>query len=72
MSKVNDKSKLLDAVNGMFDKYDTNKNGYLELSEVSTLLRDTFDKLGRNYEEKDIIGFVNMADKNKDGKVSKK
>lgn len=46
-SKPSDES-LRNAINKIFDAYDTDKSGTLERTEVQKLLNDVFKSLGKN------------------------
>lgn len=40
--------ELQSAIN-LFDKYDTNKNGFLEEFEVPQIIKDTYNAMGKEY-----------------------
>ena len=72
MSKPND-DQLKQAIDAIFNKYDTDKSGTLEGEEVFKLISDAFKSLGRSkdVEKQEVNQFVNAIDKNGDGKISK-
>jgi len=71
-SKPSD-DQLRQAVEAIFSKYDADKSGTLEGSEVIKLISDAFKSLGRNKEAspEEIALFLKAVDKNGDGKISK-
>ncbi len=73
MSSKPSDDQLKQAIDGIFDKYDTDKSGTLEDGEVLTLINDAFKSLGRGKEvsQTDVKQFVNAIDKNGDGKIAK-
>lgn len=54
-----------------FDKYDTDKSGYLERSEIKALLEADFKEFGIEVSEADIDVLLASTDKDGDGKISK-
>jgi Ca2+-binding EF-hand superfamily protein len=65
--------QLRQAIDAIFNKYDTDKSGTLEGNEIFCLINDAFKSLGRNREVKsdEVNQFVKAIDKNGDGKISK-
>lgn len=66
-------SQLRDVVNNLFAKYDENKNGYLELRELTQLINLTLrhNNLGKKFTMSDAKEFMKIADNNNDEKISK-
>lgn len=62
------------AVDATFQKYDVDKNGILEKTEVLPMLQDAVRFLGKSYkvDEFDVQEFIKMADANKNRKLEKK
>ena len=56
----------------VFEKYDLNKNGFLEFEEVIPMLRDTYKVMGNQYEptKTDVTKYIEMMDQDYDGKIS--
>jgi Ca2+-binding EF-hand superfamily protein len=73
MSSKPTDDQLRQAVEAIFSKYDADKSGTLEGSEVVKLISDAFKSLGRNKEAspEEINLFLKAVDKNGDGKISK-
>jgi Ca2+-binding EF-hand superfamily protein len=73
MSSKPTDDQLRQAIDAIFNKYDSDKSGTLEGNEIFSLINDAFKSLGRNREVKsDEVGqFVKAIDKNGDGKISK-
>lgn len=71
-SKPND-DQLKQAIQNIFDKYDVDKSGTLEGTEIFNLINDAFKSLGKNKEvsQGDVQQFINAIDKNGDGKIAK-
>lgn len=65
--------QLRQAIDAIFNKYDTDKSGTLEEEEIFNLIRDAFKSLGRNREvsPQEVNQFITAIDKNSDGKISK-
>lgn len=72
MSKPTD-NQLRQAIDGIFDKYDSDKSGTLEQNEVFSLITDAFKSLDRNRQvtKEDVVKFIKVIDKNGDGKIAK-
>lgn len=66
-------NQLRDVVNNLFAKYDENKNGYLELRELTQLINLTLrhNNLGKKFTMSDAKEFMKIADNNNDEKISK-
>lgn len=60
-------------MNNLFAKYDENKNGYLELRELTQLINLTLrhNNLGKKFTMSDAKEFMKIADNNNDEKISK-
>ena len=72
MSRPTDE-QLRQAIDGVFNKYDVDKNNTLDEAELKKVLSDAFSQLGatRGVNESDIKKFRSAVDKNNDGKVTK-
>ena len=64
---------LRNAVNAVFDAYDKDKSGTLEVDEVRSLINDALKHMGQNREvtKAEVDQFVSAVDKNSDGKIDK-
>ena len=64
---------LRNAVNAVFDAYDTDKSGTLEANEVRNLINDALKHMGQNRQvtEAECNQFIQAVDKNSDGKIAK-
>lgn len=64
---------LKQAVNAVFDAYDTDKSGTLETGEVKNLINDALKHMGqpRQVTDNEVKQFVSAVDKNSDGKIAK-
>ena len=60
--------------NGMnlFQKYDVNRNGFLEEFEIPQLLIDTYQAMDVDYEptEEDVYNYIKSMDNDEDGRIS--
>lgn len=69
-------SQVLDyeeAVDEIFEMYDRNHDNYLEFREVVKLFIDGAHSIGKESISTDeVLSFLQIVDKNKDGKVSRK
>lgn len=65
--------QLRQAIDAIFNKYDTDKSGTLESNEIFNLISDAFKSLGRNREvsQEEVNQFIAAIDKNGDGKIAK-
>ncbi len=56
----------------LFEKYDVNKNGFLEDFEIPQLLIDTYAAMNVDYNpsEEDVYNYIKSMDVDEDGKVS--
>ena len=65
--------QLRQAIDAIFNKYDTDKSGTLEENEIFNLINDAFKSLGRNREvtQQEVGQFIAAIDKNGDGKIAK-
>lgn len=65
--------QLRQAIDGIFDKYDTDRSGTLEANEIFCLINDAFKSLGRGKEvtNAEVNQFISAIDKNGDGKIAK-
>ena len=73
MSSKPSDDQLRQAIDAIFSKYDTDKSGTLEGSEIFSLISDAFKSLGRNRQvkEDEVNQFIKAIDKNGDAKISK-
>ena len=57
----------------MFDAYDKDKSGSLEVAEVSALINDALKHMNQNRQVTiaEVNQFINAVDVNSDGKISK-
>ena len=64
---------LRNAVNAVFDAYDKDKSGTLEVDEVRLLINDALKHMGQNREvtKAEVDQFDAAVDKNSDGKIAK-
>lgn len=64
---------LRNAVNAVFQSYDKDRSGTLEINEVKILINDALKHMGQKKQvtESEVEQFVKCVDKNSDGKVSK-
>ena len=64
--------KELKSAQTLFQKYDINKNGYLEFFEIPQILIDTYAAMGKDYKptDDDVSQYIEMMDLDKDGKIS--
>jgi len=72
MSKPSD-DQLRQAIDAIFNKYDTDNSGTLEDTEIFNLINDAFKSLGRNKQvtQQEVRQFIAAIDKNGDGKIAK-
>lgn len=58
---------------GLFDKYDLNRNGYLEDFEIPRILIDTYEAMKVEYSPtaEDVQNYIRMMDIDEDGKISR-
>jgi len=73
MSSKPSDDQLRQAIDAIFNKYDSDKSGTLEGSEIYSLISDAFKSLGRNRQvkEEEVNQFIKAIDKNGDSKISK-
>jgi Ca2+-binding EF-hand superfamily protein len=71
-SKVPSEQQIRQAIDTIFRKYDIDKSGTLDFTEVKTVVNDAFRNSGcpRNITEEDIKKFVSSVDANSDGSIS--
>ena len=57
----------------LFEKYDLNKNGYLEDFEIPQILIDTYEAMRVEYSPttEDVLNYIKMMDIDEDGKISR-
>lgn len=65
--------QLRKAIDGIFLKYDTDRSGTLEATQVFHIISDTFKSLGKKQAvtSNEIREFIVAIDKNGDGKIDK-
>jgi Ca2+-binding EF-hand superfamily protein len=67
MDKKNMKKYAIDA----FNKFDINKNGFIDLDELNFLLEDIANELGIPApDEQEVVNLLKEYDTNKDKKIS--
>lgn len=73
MSSKPSDDQLRNAIDNIFQKYDTDKSGTLESQEIFNLINDAFKSLGKGKQvsQEDVSNFVKAIDKNGDGKIAK-
>lgn len=56
----------------VFEKYDLNRDGFLDFDEVTPMLKDTYTVMGNNYQpsKSDTLKYIEMMDTDLDGKIS--
>lgn len=71
--KIPSEQQIRQAIETIFLKYDIDKSGTLDFTEVKTVINDAFRNSGcpRNITEDDIKKFVCSVDSNSDGSISK-
>lgn len=62
------------AVEGVFNYYDKDKNGTLDIKEVTDLINDALKQMKqkKNVSQKEVDAFIGSVDEDKDGKIDKK
>jgi Ca2+-binding EF-hand superfamily protein len=67
-------SRLLEQARRLFEKYDTDRSGYIDPNEMKSLLEDTYRGIGvqKTFLKDDVDAFYRMADMNQDGLISLK
>lgn len=72
MSAPSDK-QLKEAINVVFDKYDVDKSGTLDFSEVKNVISDAFKQIGttRTVTNEDVKKLIGAVDKDNDFKITK-
>lgn len=65
--------QLKEAVSKVFDKYDQDKSGFLDASEVTALINDALAHMGnaRKATEDEVKKLIGATDKNNDQKISR-
>ena len=66
--------KILRKIDAMWEKYDTNKNNFLEMEEFKAFHEDTKEEIQKLFPDldcDDFVDFFNFFDKNGNGKVQK-
>ena len=73
MSSKPTDDQLRQAIDAIFNKYDTDRSGTLQAAEIFSLISDAFKSLGRNrnVKEEEVSQFIKAIDKNGDSKISK-
>lgn len=56
----------------VFEKYDINRDGYLDFDEVTPMLKDTYAVMGNNYQpsSNDTWKYIEMMDTDGDKRIS--
>jgi len=62
----------LDQIRRVFDKFDEDKNGYIDENELKNLMEETYKILGvnRTINPEDVQSYFNLIDSNRDGRIS--
>lgn len=65
--------QLHQVIEKLFETYDKNRNGFLELKEITQMINITLrhSQITQKFTIQDAHEFVKLADKNKDEKISK-
>ena len=73
MASAKESSKFSNYADSAFDKYDTNKTGYIEYTEFRKVLDDLAGafSIGSNIAEEEVKKNFELIDTDKDGKISK-
>jgi len=68
---LNDAARV-DSIKRVFDKYDTNKDGFIDQQELKVLMEATYNYLGvaKVISSSDIQSYLAMVDTNRDGLIS--
>lgn len=64
---------LLQYVDEIWNLYDSNRDGFLCIDELSSFFNDFFVRIGdgRTYSQEEILVIFKQADSNKDGRIDK-
>jgi len=56
----------------LFEKYDTDRNGFIDESEMKSILEDYYRKMGipKVFTKEELDIFFEMTDADRDGKIS--
>jgi len=62
----------VDSIKRVFDKYDLNRDGFIDPQELKVLMEATYNYLGvaKNITSSDVQSYLTMVDSNRDGKIS--
>lgn len=73
MSVIPNDTQLQNAINDIFEQYDTDNSGYLDFQEVKRIITDAFRSMNaqRNISDADVKKFLGIVDKNSDGRITK-
>jgi Ca2+-binding EF-hand superfamily protein len=72
INMIGSDEEIRKTVNIVFDKYDQNKNGYMELPEIAAYLNDAMrSEEGRDATEEEIRLFLHAGDMDCDQKITK-
>ena len=65
--------QIRQAVDAVFDKFDTDKNGSLDANETRNLINTALTSMnaGRQVSEQEVAQFMGAVDSSKDGKIQK-
>lgn len=65
--------QLKQAINAVFSKYDADKSGTLDFSEVKNVIADAFKQIGttRSVTNEDVKKLIGAVDKDNDFKITK-
>jgi len=66
------KRTQLDEIKRIFEKFDSDRSGFIDQYELKNLLEETYRILGvqRTITQEDVTSYLNMVDTNRDGKIS--
>ena len=67
---MSQKLEISPEIRELFDRYDSNKDGFLSFKEVKTLLYTTRSLTGKHLTDDDVVEFVVRLDVNADNKIS--
>ena len=67
---MSQKLEISPEIRELFDRYDSNKDGFLSFKEVKTLLYTTRRLTGKHMTDDDVVEFVVRLDVNADNKIS--
>jgi len=65
-------AKALEMAKLLFEKYDTDKNGFIDEAEMKQILEDSYRQMGipKVFTKEELDIFFDLVDENRDGKIS--